>query len=201
MKLLLLLTLLKFAPASAQDSVQYIRINFLYGSKPAKGYKQSESKRFGGIKGGHVNIELNGKCLDFGPGGNCHVFPSHKNPNGNFVLNNGVWWDTLKEKSAYILVPITKLQADSLQRIFNSYAAKTPYDYAVFGNRCASASYQALSLIGVIDKKSNTGNVISNFYPKLLRKKLYKWAKRNNYYVKRFEGRKSRKWESDAGLF
>ena len=202
MKLLLPFILLcKIEAASAQDSTNFIRINFLYGSKPAKGYKESEKKRFGGIKGGHVNIEYKGRCLDFSPGGNCHVFPSHKNPNGHFVVNNGVRWDTLKEKSAYILVPVTSAQADSLQSIFNAYSNKTPYDYAVFGNRCASASYQALSLIGITEKRSATGNVISNFYPKLLRKKLFKWAKEHNYTLKKFEGRPSRKWEKDEGWF
>ena len=187
--------------ANAQDTLKMIRINFLYGSKPAVGYKDTEKKRFGGIKGGHVNVELDGKCLDFGPGGNCHVFPSDAKPNGRFRVSNSVWWDTLTEKSAYIEVPVTINQADSLRKIFNAYAANTPYDYALFGNRCASASYQVLSLIGLINKKSTAGNVISNFYPKLLRRKLYKWAAQHQYYVKKFEGRKSRKWEADDGLF
>ena len=50
-----------------QGQVNYdtIQLHFLYGSVPAKGYKESEKKLFGGIKGGHVNIEANGKVLDF----------------------------------------------------------------------------------------------------------------------------------------
>ena len=180
----------------AQDT-SFIRVNFLYGSKPAKGFEKTEAKRFGGIKGGHVNIEMDGKCLDFSPSGNCHVFPSKKNPNGKFFIHDKLKWDTLNEKSAYIVVPVTKLQKDSLEKIFNNYSLQTPFDYAFFGNRCASASYSVLNSIGLMDKKRS---LLSNFYPKLLRKKLYKWAKQNNYYVKRFVGRDSRTWETDEGL-
>ncbi|MEP6675106.1 MAG: hypothetical protein ABJA78_08120 [Ferruginibacter sp.] len=186
-----------FKVCSAQGDTSFIRVNFLYGSKPAKGFKKTESKRFGGIKGGHVNIEMDGRCLDFGPGGNCHVFPNKKNPNGKFCIHDKLKWDTLNDKSAYILVPVTKFQKDSLEKIFTSYSSQTPFDYAVFGNRCASASYRVLNYIGLVDKERS---VLSNFYPKLVRKKLYKWAKRNNYYVKKFGGRDSRIWESDQGL-
>jgi hypothetical protein len=155
--------------ASSQDSM-LLRINFLYGSKPAKGYKQTEEKRFGGIKGGHVNIELNGRVLDFAPNGRCHLFSQNKKPHGGFFLNNRVWWDTLTEKSAYIVVLVTQLQVDSLNKIFDRFSTATPYDYAVFGHRCASATYHVLSRVGILKRKSTFGNVMGNFYPKLLRK-------------------------------
>jgi hypothetical protein len=183
-----------------QNGNNILRINFQYGSKPAKGYKQTESKRFGGIKGGHVNITLNGRVLDFVPNGRCHLFSQNKKPHGGFNINNQVWWDTLTEKSAYIEVPITVQQADSLTKIFDSYAAATPYDYAVFGYRCASATYHVLSRAGILKRKSNFGNVMGNFYPKLLRKKLFKWAAKKGYKVKKFEGNARRKWEKDAGI-
>lgn len=198
---LLLCCFLCGTAALCQDSTVSLRINFLYGSKPAKGYKQTESKRFGGIKGGHVNIELNGRVLDFAPNGRCHLFSRNKKPGGGFFINSRAWWDTLNEKSAYIVVPVARWQADSLNKIFDSFAAATPYDYAVFGHRCASATYHVLSMAGILRRKSTFGNVTGNFYPKLLRKKLFKWAARRGYAVKKFQGSKSRKWEKDAGIF
>jgi hypothetical protein len=187
--------------AFCQSSTTLLRINFLYGSKPAKGYKQTEEKRFGSIKGGHVNITLNGRVLDFVPNGRCHLFSQNKKPHGGFYINSRVWWDTLTEKSAYIEVPVTTQQADSLNKLFEQFAAATPYDYAVFGHRCASATYHVLSRVGILKRKSAFGNVMGNFYPKLLRKKLFKWAAKHGYLIKKFAGNPKRKWEKDAGVF
>jgi hypothetical protein len=179
-----------------------IRINFLYGSKPAKGHKDSETKLFGGLKGGHVNIEANGRVLDFKPFGNCPVFPNNKKPTGGFVLNEHVKWDTTTNITKYstIIVPVTPGQMHRLDSIFTAYAAATPYDYAVFGMRCAAASYDVLSEIGLVKPLSDKDNIVTNFYPKLLRKKMYKWAKKNNYTIIEHEGRQSRVWEEDKGI-
>jgi hypothetical protein len=198
---LLLCCFLYSIAALCQHSSTLLRINFLYGSKPAKGHKQTEEKRFGGIKGGHVNIELNGRVLDFAPRGRCHLFSMNKKPHGGFSINRQVWWDTLTEKSAYIEVPVTKQQADSLYKIFEQFASATPYDYAVFGHRCASATYHVLSRVGILRRKSTFGNVMGNFYPKLLRKKLFKWAAKHCYLIKKFTGSPQRKWEKDAVFF
>jgi hypothetical protein len=198
---LLLCCFLSGITGVCQDSTTLLCINFLYGSKPAKGFKQTEEKRFGGIKGGHVNITLDGRVLDFVPNGRCHLFSRNKKPHGGFYINSQVWWDTLTEKSAYIEVPVTRQQADSLNKIFEQFAAATPYDYAVFGHRCASATYHVLSRVGILKRKSTFGNVMGNFYPKLLRRKLFKWAAKRGYFVKKFKGSPKRKWERDAGIF
>jgi hypothetical protein len=87
-----------------------------------------------------------------------------------------------------------------LQKVFDSVATKTPYDYAIFGMRCAAASYDVLTKIGLFKEYSNKKNVITHFYPKLLRKKILKWAEQNNYTILSNEGRNSRKWESDKGV-
>jgi hypothetical protein len=55
-------------------SQQTITVHFLYGSKPAKGNKNAETKWFGGKKGGHVTIETGDSIVGFQPGGKCHVF-------------------------------------------------------------------------------------------------------------------------------
>ena len=183
----------------ANDTTYTIKLNFLYGSRPAKGYRQQESKLFGGIKGGHVNIEAGGRVLDFTPGNN-PLFPHNKKPSGGFSINQSVNWDG-DDKWKTIIIPVSEEQYMALQKIFDSVVAQTPYDYAIFGMRCAAASYDVLSMIGLFKPYSNDKNVITHFYPKLLRKKILKWADKNNYSVISNEGRPSRKWESDKGVF
>jgi hypothetical protein len=200
MKMMLLLVILLAANACvAQPPADTIQVHFLYGSVPAKGYKKSEKKFFGGIKGGHVNIEANGRVLDFLPG-NCPILPENKKPTGGFRLNQSLYWDTISTKWITIKVPVTNYQLKKLDTIFEVFSQETPYDYAVFGMRCAAASYDVLSEIGLMKKLPTTENIVKNFYPKLLRKRMLKWAEKNNYPVIYHEGRKSRKWESDKGL-
>jgi hypothetical protein len=193
-----LITFFIFSSCLASDTTYTIKINFLYGSKPAKGYHQQESKLFGGIKGGHVNIEAGGRVLDFTPGNN-PLFPHNKKPSGGFSINQSVSWDG-DDKWKTIIVPVSEEQYVELQKLFDSVASKTPYDYAIFGMRCAAASYDVLSKIGLFKEYPNTKNVATHFYPKLLRKKVLKWADKNNYTVISNEGRPSRKWESDQGV-
>lgn len=197
--LLILISVFFINTCFASDTTYTIKLNFLYGSRPAKGYRQQESKLFGGIKGGHVNIEAGGRVLDFTPGNN-PLFPQNKKPSGGFSINQSVNWDG-DDKWKTIIIPVSEEQYMALQKIFDSVAARTPYDYAIFGMRCAAASYDVLSKIGLFKPYSNDKNVITHFYPKLLRKKILKWADRNNYTIISNEGRPSRKWESDKGVF
>ncbi len=176
-----------------------IRVNFLYGSKPAKGYSTSEAKHFGGLKGGHVNIEAGGRVLDFLPG-NCPLFPQNKKPTGGFYTNSSIGWDTAATKCMSITIPVSASQLRLLEHIIDSFSRKTPYDYAVFGMRCAAASYDVLSKIGLVKVIGNRKNIVKHFYPKLLRKRMLKWAADKHYPVIIQEGRSSRKWESDKGL-
>jgi len=195
----ILATIFFFNTCFAGDTTYTIRINFLYGSRPAKGYHQQESKLFGGIKGGHVNVEAGGKVLDFTPGNN-PLFPHNKKPSGGFSINQSVSWDA-DDKWKTIIVPVSEEQYIELQKLFDSVAAKTPYDYAIFGMRCAAASYDVLTKIGLFKEYPNTKNIAAHFYPKLLRKKILKWADKNDYTILSNDGRPSRKWESDNGLF
>lgn len=190
---------LLFNACFASDSTYTIKINFLYGSRPAKGYHKQESRLFGGIKGGHVSVEIDGRILDFHPGNN-PLFPNNRKPSGGFTINNSVRWDN-DDKWKTVIVPVSRSQYIELQKIFDSVAVKTPYDYAIFGMRCAAASYDVLSGIGLFREYSNAKNVITHFYPKLLRKRILKWADENHYTVLSNEGRASRKWESDKGMF
>ena len=196
--LLIFVAALFFNTCFAGDTTYTIKINFLYGSRPAKGHRHDESKLFGGIKGGHVNIEAGGRVLDFTPGNN-PLFPNNKKPSGGFSINHSSRL-TNTDKWKTVVVPVSEDQYAILQKIFDSVAAQTPYDYAIFGMRCAAASYDVLSKIGLFKEYSNSKNIATHFYPKLLRKKVLKWADKNHYTVLSNEGRLTRKWESDKGL-
>jgi hypothetical protein len=196
--ILIFVSLFLFNFCFASDSTYTIKINFLYGSRPAKGFHQQESKLFGGIKGGHVNIEAGGRVLDFRPGNN-PLLPNNKKPSGGFSVNQTNRCSST-DKWKTIVVPVSESQYMALQELFDSVAARTPYDYAIFGMRCAAASYDVLSKIGVFKEYPNKKNVITHFYPKLLRKKVLKWADENNYTIISNDGRPTRKWESDKGL-
>ena len=198
-RLFILISVFLINTCFASDTTYTIKLNFLYGSRPAKGYRQQESKLFGGIKSRHVNIDAGGRVLDFTPGNN-PLFPHNKKPSGGFSINPSVTWDN-DDKWKTIVIPVSEDQYMALQKIFDSVAARTPYDYAIFGMRCAAASYDVLSKIGLFKPCSNDKNVITHFYPKLLRKKILKWADKNNYTIISNEGRPSRKWESDKGVF
>jgi hypothetical protein len=191
--------IISIACPANDSSSHFIKINFLYGSRPAKDHKATESKYFGGLKGGHVNIEAGDRVFDFMPG-KCPLFPSNKNPTGGFHINRSVYWDTATNKCKTIVVPLSQVQYSKLQILFDSLPAKSPYDYAVFGMRCAAASYDVLSKIGLFKELKQAKDATKFFYPKLLRKKILKWAKENNYIIISNEGRQSRKWESDKGL-
>ena len=201
MKTTVLITLHLLSVYLHAQPADTIRIFFLYGSRPAKGYKQTEGKRFGGLKGGHVNLEIDGRFLDFGPIGKCHLFPDKKNPHGGFTISNNLWWDTLHDKTACIAVPVTREQKDTLFNIMNRYSAQTPYDYASFGQRCASASYEILSQAGIVRRRSRLGNLLAHFYPKPMRKKMFRWAAKKGYAVRILPGSERRKWEKDEGPF
>jgi hypothetical protein len=100
-----------------------------------------------------------------------------------------------------IIIPVSEEKIKRLETIMDSFAKKTPYDYAVFGMRCAAASYDVLSEAGLLKPLSIRTNTVKHFYPKLLRRKMLKWAVRNGYTILKHEGRISRKWEADKGLF
>lgn len=181
---------------NAQDSIV---VHFLYGSKPAKGFKGSEPKLFGGKKGGHVTIESQNKIIGFQPGGRCHIFGSKKNANGYFRADDKERWasDTATQKYSSVIIPLTAEQSANLQNTLQSYLEQRPYDYAVFGMRCAAATYDILEEAGVVKKRSRFSKWASFFYPQLLRRQLLKLAGKNNYVIVKHNGRKSRNWEME----
>ena len=185
------------------DSLQandsgFIKVHFLYGSKPKKKYKKTEKPWFGGIHGGHVSIEVDGYVYGFDSKGTFH-WVSKGRLNSRFLIERVTQWvdDTATLKYTTITIPVSRAQLDSLHKIHQSYLQQTPYDYAFIGMRCAAATYDILGQIGIVEWVPNSKNTFKNFYPKLLRKKMLKLAAQRGYKVHRQQGRKTRKWERD----
>lgn len=176
-----------------------ITVHFLYGSVPAKGFEKTEKKKLGGKKGGHVTIETGDSIIGFQPKGTCHIFGEKKNANGYFKAESKKLWqnDTIASKYASVIIPVNDEQYSCVKNTFDNYLEKAPYDYAVFGMRCAAASYDVLEKAGLVKKRSRFSKWATYFYPQLLRRRLLKLAKENNYAVVKHSGRNSRVWEKE----
>lgn len=183
----------------ASDSL-YLKLHFVYGSKPLPAYRRTEVKQFGGIHGGHVYLEVNNKIISFGTNqGKWHIFPHKSKSAGKYRIDKDLAWhgDTAAKKMATIVIPVSQKQLDKLTEAEKKYFAETPYDYAFFGMRCAAGAYDMLSKAEVCKRKSRFAIISKNFYPKRLRVKLLRRAKKENWQVVKLEGRKTRKWERD----
>lgn len=200
--LLFLVTFLTSWCLYAQDNV--VNVHFLYGSKPAKGYKDVERKWFGGMLGGHVGIEIeNDKVLNFVKNGKVHWFSHRHDKRSRYRIHSvDNFWGIFRYpastvKKATIAIPLNARQKNQLDSISQQYLSETPYDYAFFGMRCGAATYEILGQLGIVKQHSFRRTYMKIFYPKKLRKRLLKLAEVNQWSVTRNEGSLTRKWERD----
>lgn len=181
------------------DSSHYIKVNFLYGSKPLRAYKSTEPKTFGGLHGGHVTIQTGD--LDYGfrrTNKHTHIFPNKKRASVFTVRElNGKSRYASDRKTVSFIIPVSRQQYDALNLIHRDYCDSTPYDYAFFGMRCTAATQEILGEIGVLKKRTRFFNIITTFYPKRLRKRIFRLAEAGGFEVIKTEGRPTRKWERD----
>lgn len=196
--LIWLLFLFNVFELHAQDST-YIKVHFWYGSKPARDFRNTESKYFGGLHGGHVTIQFGDTTIGFSPKEGARVFAKKSHSNGMHHLEQPLQYsfDSTDDKQATILIPVHKRDIPALKELAKSYLDNVPYDYALFGMRCASSVHEFLSMAGIFKKRSKLFSIFYNFYPKKLRKRLYDIAFENGYEIMYQEGRKERKWEGD----
>ncbi len=179
-----------------------IIVFFLYGSQPKSEFK-NEPTYLGGIYGGHVSIGIDSLVVGFSTSltskRQVHIFPHKHNSIGKFFAKDirDFLKDTVSRKYTTIAIPLSEEQYDTIKQIHNDYLQNSPYDYAFFGMRCAASAYEILSQAGIVKSKSKCGVVFSNFYPKLLRYKLFHLAKANGYKVTKHKGNKRRNWEKD----
>ena len=201
---ILLIFLFSFAEQTFANDSTYIKVHFLYGSKPKREFKDVESKWFGGKLGGHVGIEIDSnKIIDFVPSGDFHYFAKKNDCNSRFAEHNlESFWEIFggnseDVKTMSIKIPISKQQKLQLDSIISVYTSQTPYDYAFIGMRCGAATYDILSQLGILQQYSYRKTYMKVFYPKKLRKPLAEKAKQNNWVLEQQAGTTNRKWEKD----
>lgn len=188
----------------AADTTAYIKVHFLYGSKPKREFRDNEQSWFGGIHGGHVGIEIDTNLvIDFVPSGEFHLVEHPNNKHSRFATHTlQQFWelfgsDSGDVKRTSVSIPITKAQKILLDSIVEKYTSEVPYDYAFIGMRCAAAAYDVLAQFNLMKKHSRVRTYCGNFYPKLFRKRLLRKAKKEGWVIRRESGSPKRKWEKD----
>ncbi len=181
----------------AQDSL-FATVHVIYGSKPKA---KTEGKWFGGKLGGHVGLEVSpGKVVHFNPGGAVGAWQKNSDT-GNYIVSTveGFYCtfgcDSVKRMA--VKIPISAADFKVLDSISNHYVEHSPYPYAFFGMRCAAACYHLLSFTDAYQEISKRKMVRRFFYPRKLRKRLIKSAKKQHWKVTITEGRSTRKWDHD----
>jgi hypothetical protein len=199
-KILTLTLLFSFSLSFSQtDTSHIIKVAFLYGSKPKRKFKETEPKYFGGIHGGHVTIQVDDIDYGFEPATTrVHIFP-RKKKKSDFVdvKLNGKSRYNVESKTVAFIIPISNQQYSELNKIHKCYCDTAPFDYAFFGMRCASTTREILGKIGILKKKKRFNTIVTTFYPKKLRRRMFRLAEKRNYQVIKTTGKKTRKWERD----
>lgn len=191
---------------NSQDST-YLKVHFLYGSKPLKKYKATEQKWFGGVLGGHAGIECDSdKVLSFSPSGKFHLFSKKNNRHSAYnELSDDRFYSIMggdpdSMKKAVVYIPVTMQQKQKFDSISSAYLKQTPYDYALLGMRCGAATYEILGQLNILPSYSRSKTYKKIFYPKKLRKRLFKKANANGWKILRQNGSVKRRWEKDSSI-
>lgn len=203
LKIASLLIILLFS-ASFHAQMDTLQVRFLYGSKPKPAHVLHQKFWFGGMLGGHVGIRYNDTCyLSFFYEGRAHIFQHNSTKNGTFKLQSNSEFNHIMDKDVdsvktlVIHVPISHDKRVRFDSICASYLRSTPYDYAFFGYRCGSSTYEILAQLDIIRTYSSRMTWIRVFYPKILRRKLIRQAKEHNWRRVKLKGTRQRIWEKD----
>lgn len=176
----------------------FITVHVVYGSKPLV---NKTEKWFGGKLGGHIGLEVApGKVVHFNPGGKFRICGRKSEP-GRYVTSKvsdfycTFGCDSIKKLAVRIPVSIAKQQL--VDSIGKAYCENPPYPYAFFGMRCAAACYHLLSEADVFPDYRKGKMIRKFFYPRRLRKRVLRYAAKNNWEIIRKEGSVTRKWDHD----
>ncbi len=189
---------------SAAAQQQFIKVHFLYGSKPRRVWKDTEPKWFGGVLGGHVGVEADSnQILNFVPGEKHHLFGRKKKFRSLYLFHSYRGFYSIlggnpdSAKKTIIYIPVTPPQRQRFDSLAAAYTRQSPYDYAVLGMRCGAAGYDILAQLGILNAHGRTWTSTAIFYPKKLRKRLLRKAIENNWLTERSAGSVRRRWERD----
>lgn len=175
-------------------------IHFVYGSKPKKEFLSDEGKVPGGLLGGHIFIQSGENVYGFESTDRkrIHIFP-HRRFNSIFKKEHLNDWKkaTGDQKMTSIEIPVEMGIFRHLDSILENFNNQTPYDYAVFGMRCGSSTYQILSELGFFPVGPEIIAIFRIPYPGILRKKMLRMAEANNYSIKLQPGNDKRTWEKE----
>ncbi len=154
--------------------------------------------------GGHVGIQYNDTSyLSFFYEGRVHIFQRKNKPSGKYELQSKEDFNYIMDKnvdsvkSLVIKIPVHDTVRLKFEKICNDYICTSPYDYAFFGYRCGSSTYEILGQLGILKAYSQKKTWKKIFYPKILRRKLIRQAKKNNWVMIRKKGTHKRIWERD----
>lgn len=200
----IIITLYGSNTAQCEDSVRYLKVHFLYGSKPKFKFRKTEEKWFGGKLGGHVGLEIEkGKIFSFLPANELHLIEKKKNKSSYFAEHDsGAFYsifgpDLDSVRMAIFYIPITQSQQEKLDSIRSSYLHTTPYDYAFIGMRCGASTYEILAQLGILKPYRPRRTFMKIFYPRRLRKRLFKLAVEQRWKITQTDGVQTRNWEND----
>ena len=182
----------------AQDT---LRVHFLYGSKPAKGFKKEQEKLFGGINGGHVSLECGDGIYGFGPEGRFHLVArkGEKRRHSYFRYDSREAFaaDSIDKQYMTIFIPVEPTTIARIDSIHQCYHNDSPYDYAFLGMRCTASVYDILAQAGLEKERKQKGIWWKYFYPRRLRNHMVKEAVENGWPIYIHDGTEQRKWERE----
>ena len=195
--ILLLFILFPLMVAARADSARVIYLHIIHGSKPKA---PGEYRSIGGYWGGHTVIQLDTFLYGFNFNSRrIHTFARKRKSSGIFEKEELTKWksDKKKFKVTSFEIPVTRQQFAQLKAQYEEYVQHSPHDYAFFGMRCAASSYFMLGKIGVVPECSRIKSICRAFHPKMLRWKMTRTAREQNYNIKVQKGSYTRKWEGD----
>lgn len=193
--LLLILSFIPFWNASQTDTLV---VEIIYGSKPKAA---NERHWFGGKLGGHIGLTIgNDSVMHFVPGGRVAATNINSDTGKYLISSNRSFYRTFycdTTKTCRIFIPITSSQKQKLLKDATPFLKEGPYPYAFFGMRCAAACYHLLSLADVTKHLSRSRMTWKFFYPRKLRKFLFREAKTKGWTIRETSGSTKRKWDHD----
>lgn len=184
-------------------------VSVVHGHKVKKAFRKvykvrsgkASLKSVGGLKGGHVEVHLDGQVYGFTDRPQAkipHLFPHNKKKsNGLFLKISEADWQKKNQSSqvTFIKIPLRADLRDSLQQQYEANIQASPYDFALFGMRCASSAYDMLARFGILEKRNRRQTVLGIFHPRAFRKKVLPWGKEKGYAVEVQEGIGEKKWD------